>query len=274
MSLGTEDVFRNEDAYEDHAETTDVKFEDCLQEEEEEQEEPAVQLEEMYFDAPYNNLGEGNRKRVVRFLADQEDPNEEFLDGGFMMIGGIATAGGGMATAGTLKASKEKDVEQDSIASMCMLDVFHEGGSGGNNYNNGSQDSVKDDDSSNNSLDEEEEEEEQIRKTLLMTMFGMGFMAIVGFATKKVMKILSRDRDQDLGAGHTVGDGMDPATHAADSGPSSQAETQGSSNASAKGSSQTSKEFANASAKASSQSNKELAMVGMGNNPAGVTGAQ
>ena len=269
LSLGTEDVICDEDADEDHAEITDVKFEDCLQEEEEEgekQEEPALHLEEMYFDAPYNNLGnnsepvhEGKRKRVVRFLADQEDPNEEFLDGGFMMMGRLAAAGG-MAAAGTL-ASKEKEAEQDSIASMCMLDVFHEGGSGGNNYNNGSQASVKDDDSSNNSLDEEEEQEKQIRKAFLVSMFGMGFMGIVGFGTKKLMNMLSRDKDQDqdLGAVDIARDGIDTATHATDGASSSQAATQGSSKA---------------SAKASSQSSKECAMIGVGNNPAGVTGAQ
>ena len=266
MSLGTEDVFRVEDAEEDHDEITDVKFEDCLQDEEEKQEEPALHFEEMYFDTPYNNLDnnsepvyERNRKRVVRFLEDEADPNEESMDGGFMMMGGLVAVGG-MAAAGML-ASKAKDAMQDSDASMCMLDIFDEGGSGGNNHNNGSQNldaSVKDDDSSNNSLDEEEEQEKQIRKTLLMTMFGMGFMGIVGFGTKKLMKILSRDRDQDLGAGHTVGDGMDPATHAADSGSSSQAAAQGSFNASAN----------------ASQSSNTLAMAGVGNNPAAMTGTQ
>jgi hypothetical protein len=241
-------VFRDEDedADEDHDEVTDFTFEDCLQDEEEKQEELALHFEDIYFDTPYNILGnssepvyERNRKRVVRFLEDEEDPNEESMDRGFMMMGGLAAAGG-MAAAGML-ASKANDALQESDASICMLDVFDEGESRGNNNNSQHLDTsgtsmfkrVENDDSSNSSLDEEEEQEKQIRKTLLMTMFGMGFMGLVGFGTKRLMNILSRDKDQDLGAGDIVGDGIDTTTHAAHGGSSSQVAAQGSFSASA-----------------------------------------
>jgi hypothetical protein len=271
-------VFRDEDADEDHGEITDVNFEDCFQEEEK-QEEPALHVEEMYF-APYNNLGnsepvyEGNRKRVVRFLADQEDPPEESGDGGFMMMGGLAAAGG-MAAAGMLASKANDALHQDSDASICMLDIFDEGGSSVNSNIKNSQNqdaSVKDYDSSSNSLDEEEEQEKQIRKTMLMTMFGMGFMGLVGFGAKKLMNILSRGKDQDSGAMDIVGDGIDTATqatdtatHATDSASLFQTATQGSSDASSK---------AYFNANASSQSSKDFAMGAMTNNPAGMTGAQ
>jgi hypothetical protein len=249
LPLGTED--------EDHDEIS----------EEEKQEEPALHFEDIYFDVPCNNLGNGseplyqrNRRRVVRFLQDEEDPNEES-----MMMGGLAAAGG-MAAAGIL-ASKVNDALQESDASMYMLDVFDEGGAGGNNNNNSQKlvasgasifETVDEDDSSNNYIDEEEEQEEQIRKTLLMTMFGMGFMGLVGFGTKKLLNILlSRDKDQDLGTGDIVGDGIETATHAPDGGPSSQAAVQGSFNASS-----------NASQTSSA------AGAGVGNNPAAMTGAQ
>jgi hypothetical protein len=224
-------VFRDEDGDED---------------EDEKQEEPALHFEAIYFDAPYNNLGnssepvyEPNRKRVVRFLEDEEDPNEESMDRGFMMMDELAAAGG-MAAAGML-ASKANDALQESDASICMLDVFDEGESRGNNNNSQHLDTsgtsmfkrVENDDSSNSSLDEEEEQEKQIRKTLLMTMFGMGFMGLVGFGTKRLMNILSRDKDQDLGAGDIVGDGIDTTTHAAHGGSSSQVAAQGSFSASA-----------------------------------------
>jgi hypothetical protein len=264
-------VFRDKNADEDHDEIIDFKFEDCLQDEDEKKEEPALRFEEMYCDVPYNNLGnisesvyERNRKRVVRFLEDEEDPNEKSMDGGFMMMGGLAA--GGVAAAGIL-ASKVNDALQESDASMYMLDVFDEGGAGGNNNNNSQKlvasgasifETVDEDDSSNNYIDEEEEQEEQIRKTLLMTMFGMGFMGLVGFGTKKLLNILlSRDKDQDLGTGDIVGDGIETATHAADGGPSSQAAVQGSFNASS-----------NASQTSSA------AGAGLGNNPAAMTGAQ
>jgi hypothetical protein len=254
LSLGIEDVFRDE--------ITDDKFEDCLQDEEEKQEEPALHLEEIYFDTPSNNLGnhiepiyEGNRKRVVRFLQD-----EESMDGGSMMVGGLAAAGG-IAAAGML-APKASDALQESDASISMLDIFDKEGSGGND-NNGISNvkAVEDDDSSDFSLEEEEEQEKKIRKTLLMTMFGMGFMGLVGFGTKKLMNILSRNKDQDLGAGDVVGDGIDTATHAqgVSGGSSSQATAQAS---------------FNASANASSQNSKAFAMFTAGNNPAAMTGAQ
>jgi hypothetical protein len=277
-------VFRDEDGDED---------------EDEKQEEPALHFEAIYFDAPYNNLGnssepvyEPNRKRVVRFLEDEEDPNEESMDRGFMMMDELAAAGG-MAAAGML-ASKANDALQESDASICMLDVFDEGESGVKSNNNSQHldDSgtsmfapVEDDDSSNNSLDEEEEQEKQIRKTLLMTMFGMGFMGLVGFGTKKLMNILSRDKDQDLGAGDIVGDGIDTATHAqgVSVGSSSQTAAQGSFNASTNASqtgsfSQTAAQGSfNASANASassSQTSNAFAAAWVGNNPAAMTGAQ
>jgi hypothetical protein len=249
LPLGTED--------EDHDEIS----------EEEKQEEPALHFEDIYFDVPCNNLGNGseplyqrNRRRVVRFLQDEEDPNEES-----MMMGGLAAAGG-MAAAGIL-ASKVNDALQESDASMYMLDVFDEGGAGGNNNGtNSSQNldasgnSMIETDEDDHSLDEAEEQEKQIRKTLLMTMFGIGFMGLVGFGTKQLMRILCRGKDQDLGAGDIVGDGIDTATHAADGGPSSQVTAQASLNASANASSQS--------------SSKAFAMFGVGNNPAAVTGAQ
>jgi hypothetical protein len=191
--------------------------------------EDCLQSEEKYFDAPYNNnLGnssesiyEPNRQRVVRFLEEEEDPN-----GGFMTMSGLAAAGNN---------------GKNLVASGTS--VFE---------------TAEDDDSSNNSLDEEEEQEKQIRKTLLMAMFGMGFMGLVGFGTKKLMNILSRDRDQDSGAGDIVGDSIDTATHAADSGSSSQAAAQGSFNASA----------------SASQTSNTLVVAGVGNSPAAMTAAQ
>jgi hypothetical protein len=260
LSLGIEDVFREE--------ITDDKFEDCLQDEEEKQEEPALHFEETYFDAPSNNLGnhiepiyEGNRKRVVRFLED-----EESMDGGSMMVGGLAAAGG-IAAAGML-ASKASDALQESDASISMLDIFDKEGSGGNDNNSISNvKAVEDDASSDFSLEEEEEQEKKTRKTLLMTMLGMGFMGLVGFGTKKLMNVLSRNKDQDLGAGDVVGDGIDTATNA-----------QGVSRDSSGGSffeAAAEQASLNASANASSQgSSSAFAMFTAGNNPAAMTGAQ
>jgi hypothetical protein len=149
-----------------------------------------------------------------------------------------------------------------------MRDVFDEGGPRGKNNINNSQnlvasgtsvfDTAEDDDRSNNSFDEEEEQEKQIRKALLMTMFGMGFIGLVGFGTEKLMNILSCDKDQDLGAGDIVGDSIDTATHTADSGSSSQAAAQGSFNASA----------------SALQTSNALVAATVGNNPAAVTVAQ
>jgi hypothetical protein len=249
-------------------EIPDVKFEDCFQDEEKKLEEPALHFEATYFDAPpSNNLGyniepiyEGDRKRMVRFLEDE--PTNE----GSTMVGGLAAAGG-IAAAGML-ASKASDALQESDASISMLDIFDKAGSGGND-NNGIRNVKADEDDNNSdiSLDEEEEQEKKTRKTLLMTMFGMGFMGLVGFGTKKLMNILSRDKDQDLGAGDVVGDGIDTATHA-----------QGVSRDSSGGSffeAAAEQASLNASANASSQgSSSAFAMFTVGNNPAAMTGAQ
>jgi hypothetical protein len=256
MSLGMEAVFRDEDVGVDQTEISNVKFEDCLQEEE-----PSLNLEEMYFDAPYNSLGnknnepvyeDDNRKRVVRFFEDEEeDPNEESMGGGFMMMGGVATAG--------MLASKASEAFHDSDASICTLDVFDEGGPEGNSNNNTSQnlqammDADEDDDSSDNSFDEEEEQEKQIRKTLLMTIVGIGFMGLVGYGMKKLKTLLSRGNDQDLGAGDIAGDVIDTPTHVS----SSQATTQASFNATA-----------------NESSRDAFAGAWMGNNPAAMTGTQ
>ncbi len=114
-------------------------------------------------------------------------------------------------------------------------------------------------------FDEEEEEEEKIRKPLFMSIVGIGLMGLVEFGAKKLMNMLSRDKDQDLGAGDVVGDGIDTAnsaTHAqaASGGSCSQATAQASFDASANASSQS--------------SSNAFAMFTVGTNPAAMTGTQ
>jgi hypothetical protein len=238
--------------------------------------------------------GEPHRKRVVRFLEDQ-DNSEPSLDVDMGNMGGgliMAASAGGLAAEEMLVVPPEGNAslqleasQQDLDSSIGMLDIFEEGAysasssqdhdaSGNSMMEKGNGDSGDDD--SQNSIDEEEEQEKQIRKTLMLTVFGMGLMGLVGFGSKKLMNMLSRggggDNDQDLGAGDIVGDGIDTATHAADvvdigghiagevagTSSSSQAAAQASFNASAN----------------ASQNSNGFFVAGAGNNPATMTGAQ
>jgi hypothetical protein len=222
-------------------------------------------------------------KRVVRFLEDQ-DGSEPSLDMG-MGGGELLLATGGMAaTAGLLLQEENEDSlhleEQDLDSSIGMLDVFGEEASESYSQDHDASgtsmmEKGDGDDDSQNSIDEEEEKEKQIRKTLIMTVFGVGFLGLVGFGSKKLMNMLNRgNNDQDLGAGDIVGDSIDTATHAADvvdiGGHIAQGTVSGSSSSSQAAAAQAS---FNASANAS-QSGNSFVMGGVGNNPGAMTGAQ
>jgi hypothetical protein len=248
-----------------------------------------------------------NRKRVVRFLQDEDLDESLDHDGGGGLL--LATAGGaglGMAAAGgaagmLLPFPSERnndgsfslfDEQQlsGSDTSIGMLDVFGEGDSGNNNNNSSNRDMnasggtsmiekddhENDDDDSANPFDEDEEKEKQMRKSLMITVVGVGFLGLLGFGGKKLMSALNRggsNDDNDIAA-DVIGEAADVATEAhevAHIGGHIAGEGVAGSSSSQAGAAATQASF-NASANASSSN--ALMGAGVGNNAGAMNGAQ
>jgi hypothetical protein len=129
--------------------------------------------------------------------------------------------------------SASQQPQSASDTSIGMLDVFgEEQQSSGNTSSSHSlmekgtdNDNDNDDDGSTStshsdtSMDDEKEQEKQIRKTLLITVVGMGFLGLLGFGGKKIMSALNRgssNEEEEVvgGAEEIMGEAADTATQA------------------------------------------------------------
>lgn len=215
------------------------------------------------------------RKRVVRFW-DEDEESEASLDaGGLLFAGGIATAGGLSAVGFMVPEGTDMNTEEQFDGSISLLDVFDEEESGDSKslsmLETGDQEEGEDDDT--NSIDNEGDEEKQVRRTLLLAVFGIGFLSLVTYGAKKVMFMLHGNRNEELGAGDIVaGDAVDTAAaHATDIVDIGGHVAEGV----ASSASQTAAQQATFNASAgSSQTGNTFAAAGVANNPSAGTAAQ
>jgi hypothetical protein len=244
-----------------------------------------------------------NRKRVVRFLEDEDlDDSLDYAGGGGLLVAGgtgLVMAGAGTVAAGILPLPDDEnegsarsfnfvdDQQCPSDGSIDMLDVFGEGSSGSSSNKDmdasGATSLMEkgedEDDDGTSSIDEDEEKEKQIRRTLMISVLGMGFLGLIGFGGKKLMSALNRggSNDDDIAATGTdmIGEAADTATQAhemAHLGGHIAGEGVATSSSSQAGAAAAHASF-NASANASSSNG--FMMAGVGNNPAAaMNGAQ
>jgi hypothetical protein len=142
------------------------------------------------------------RKRVIRFW-DEEEESEASIDAEGQLFADGLSATDGSSTVGFMVPKRtDMNTEEQFDGSMSLLDVFGEEGSVAR------KDEEEGDDDDDDSIDEEEEEEE-LRKSLLQALFGMGFMGVMGYGAKHVMKMLGGNNTDEFGAGDIVGDAVD-----------------------------------------------------------------
>jgi hypothetical protein len=227
------------------------------------------------------------RKRVVRFW-DEDEESEASLDAGGLLFAdaGLVAADGSLSVVGAFSMVPEEETDKNhteeqqfdgSISmsgSISMLDVFDEEGSFANKslsiLDEEEEEEGEEDDQ--NPIDKDaKEEEKQIRGTLLLAIFGVGFIGLVSFGAQKLMGALSRDNN----AAEIVGDVVDTTAHAthtvevgghiADGVASSASQTTA-----------TQQAALNASASSSSLtgSSNNVAAAGVANNPSSATAAQ
>jgi hypothetical protein len=197
------------------------------------------------------------RKRVIRFWDEEEDLEASLDAGGLLVAGGIAAADSSSTVRFMVPKGTDMNTEEEFDRSMSLLDVFgeerfsrkFEGGSKTLGILQTGDEEEGEEDDDKTSVDEDGEEEE-LRKTLLQAIFGMGFMGVMGYGAKQVMKMLGQNNTDQFGAGDIVGDAVDTAQ-------------------------QTAQQTAlNASATSSSSANSSLAAAGVANTQSAAAAAQ